>query len=73
MLATITVLKNSFQSVSYVYSGTITKAQGSSIPYVFIDFNELISMANFLSRDDLYRLLYVGLSRASKKVIVFIK
>ena len=66
-------LKNSFQSVSYIYSGTITKAQGSSIPYVFIDFNELVSMANFLSRDDLFRLLYVGLSRASKKVIVFIK
>ena len=66
-------LKSSFQSVSYTYAGTITRLQGGSYPYVFIDFNELISMANFLSRDDLYRLLYVGLSRASKKVIVFIK
>lgn len=66
-------LKNSFQSVSYVYSATTTKLQGSSIPYVFIDLNELVSMSNFLSRDDLYRLLYVALSRASKKVIVFIK
>ena len=66
-------LKSSFQSVSYTYAGTITRLQGGSYPYVFIDFNELVSMANFLSRDDLYRLLYVGLSRASKKVIVFIK
>ena len=66
-------LKSSFQSVSYTYAGTITRLQGGSYPYVFIDFNELVSMANFLSRDDLYRLLYVGLSRASKNVIVFIK
>lgn len=66
-------LKKSFQSVSYVYSATVTKLQGSSIPYVFIDLNELVSMSNFLDRDSLYRLLYVSLSRASKKVIVFIK
>ena len=66
-------LKSSFHSVSYTYAGTITRLQGGSYPYIFIDFNELVSMANFLSRDDLYRLLYVGLSRASKKVIVFIK
>lgn len=66
-------LKNSFQSVSYVYSCTVTKSQGSSIPYVFIDLNELSSLSNFLDNDSLYRLLYVAISRASEKVIFFIK
>lgn len=66
-------LKNTFQSVSYTYASTCTKAQGGSYDYVFLDLNELVSMVNFLDKDDLYRLLYVSLSRASKQVIVFIK
>ena len=66
-------LKNSFQDVIPRYSFSTYKSQGSTIKYVYIDINELSSLSGFLSPDELYRLLFVSISRASDKVVFFIK
>ena len=66
-------LKNSFQDVIPRYSFSVYKSQGSTIKYVYIDINELDSLSRFLTPDELYRLLFVAISRASEKVVFFIK
>ena len=66
-------LKNAFQDVIPRYSFSIYKSQGSTIKYVYIDINELDSLSRFLTPDELYRLLFVAISRASEKVVFFIK
>lgn len=66
-------LKNSFQDVIPRYSFSVYKSQGSTIKYVYIDINELSSLTGFLSPDEIYRLLFVAISRASVKVVFFIK
>ena len=66
-------LKNSFQDVIPRYSFSTYKSQGSTIKYVYIDMNELSSLSGFLSPDEIYRLLFVAISRASDKVVFFIK
>ena len=66
-------LKSAFQDVIPRYSFSVYKSQGSTLKYVYIDINELSSLSGFLSPDELYRLLFVAISRASDKVVFFIK
>lgn len=66
-------LKNSFQDVIPRYAYSIFKSQGSTLKYIYIDINELESLSRFLTPDELYRLLFVAISRASDKVVFFIK
>jgi len=64
--------KEEFQKVSYTYASTIHKSQGSSIDYVFIDLNELLEASRYSNIDDIYRLLYVGITRAKKKIYLYL-
>lgn len=66
-------LKSAFQDVIPRYSYSIFKSQGSTLKYVYIDINELESLSRFLAPDEIYRLLFVAISRASDKVVFFIK
>lgn len=66
-------LKKAFQKVSYKYACTCNKSQGSSVTDVYIDLNELVQAATYLSMDSVTRLLYVSITRAKEKVIFCIK
>lgn len=66
-------LKNTFQDVAYVYAGTTFKAQGSSYSEVFYHLDEVLSMRNILGDENLFRAIYVGISRCKHKLIVLMK
>lgn len=62
-------LSPEFVDISLPYASTTHKAQGSTIPIVFVDAKEIFSSFDAEMRR---RLLYVAVSRASEKVIICI-
>lgn len=66
-------LKNTFQDVSYVYAGTTHKAQGSSYSEVYYYLDEILGMRNIVGEENLFRAIYVGVSRCKHKLILVTK
>ena len=64
--------KYSFASVKYPYASTIHKLQGSTFETIYIDLVEIINSSNHLSSEQLYRLLYVAITRASKELKILL-
>ena len=64
-------LKEFFADVKYTYASTIHKLQGSTYETVYID---LFSLSNnrYLNFDQLYRLVYVAITRAAKDIKILI-
>lgn len=60
-----------FQKAIHIYSCTIHKSQGSSIDDVYIDLEEIFYYSKYCDIDLIYRLLYVGYTRAKKRLILF--
>lgn len=58
-----------FMDISLPYSSTTHKAQGSTIPVVFVDAKDIFSSWDAEMRR---RLLYVAISRAKEKVIIYL-
>jgi ATP-dependent exoDNAse (exonuclease V) alpha subunit len=57
-------LSRTFDDVTYAYSLTVHKAQGSSIDYVFLDTEDLQGCP------DLQKMLYTALTRAKNRVYI---
>lgn len=57
-------LSRTFDDVTYAYSLTVHKAQGSSIDYVFLDTEDMQGCP------DLQKMLYTALTRAKNKVFI---
>lgn len=66
-------MKQTYPSVYYPFSCTITKSQGSSVKEVYIDVEELIEASRRGNLDLIYRLTYVAITRAKERVILYIK
>jgi ATP-dependent exoDNAse (exonuclease V) alpha subunit len=64
-------LKEFFADVKYTFASTIHKLQGSTYETVYID---LFALANnkYIEMDQLYRLVYVAMTRASKDIKILI-
>lgn len=64
-------LKEFFADVKYGFASTIHKLQGSTYETVYID---LLGMANhkYMDYDQLYRLVYVAMTRASRDIKILI-
>jgi hypothetical protein len=60
-------LRDSFSDVQYTFASTIHKLQGSSYKTVYIDLESLLNNRN-ISKDSLFRLVYVAITRAKSKV-----
>lgn len=60
-------LRNAFAKVQYIFASTIHKLQGSTYDIVHIDLASLLNN-NQMSDDLKYRLAYVAVTRARKKV-----
>jgi len=60
-------LRDSFADVQYIFASTIHKSQGSTYNTAYVDLASLIN-SKTLSNDTKYRLAYVAITRASKKV-----
>ena len=60
-------LRDSFSDVQYVFASTIHKLQGSTYETVYIDLALLLDNRN-ISKDFLFRLVYVAITRAKKCV-----
>lgn len=61
-------VKNKYADVSYTYSCTAHKAQGSSYESVFIDLTDFDKP--YYPQDVVYRLLYVAITRSRDKVTI---
>ena len=62
------------RDIDYGFSITSHKSQGSTYDTVFVDINNMIYDRNgrpYTNQDDLLRRLYVGCSRAKKKLILY--
>lgn len=59
-------LDNDWIDLRANYASTVNKAQGSTYENVYIDLHDIARCKN---RNQLFRMLYVAVSRASKKVI----
>jgi ATP-dependent exoDNAse (exonuclease V) alpha subunit len=57
-------LSRTFDDVTYAYSLTVHKAQGSSINYVFLDIEDMQGCP------DLQKMLYTALTRAKIRVYI---
>lgn len=66
-------LKDTFQDVAYTYAGTVYKSQGSSYSEVFYHLDEVLSMRNILGDENLFRAIYVGISRCKHKLVILMK
>lgn len=64
-------LKEFFADVKYTFASTIHKLQGSTYETVYID---LFGMSNhkYMDHNQLYRLVYVAMTRASKDIKILI-
>jgi len=71
MWKTFFELKEFFADVKYTFASTIHKLQGSTYETVYID---LFSLAHnkYINFDQLYRLVYVAMTRASKDIKILI-
>ena len=65
-------LKNMFANVKYKFASTIHKLQGSTYETVYIDLINLEYMER-TNIDDLYRLVYVAMTRASVNIKILIE
>ena len=65
-------IKESFAEVHHLFAGTSHSAQGMSIDEVFIDFTELQKILDMGKLSDLYRILYVAISRCKFKAHIFV-
>lgn len=63
-------LKNKFADVRYTYSTTLYKSQGSTYKAVYINMKGLEAALSYLGIEQVYRLLYVGITRTSDKVFL---
>ena len=63
-------IKDTTLDVNFKEALTIHKSQGSTYETVIIDLNDIRSSLNFLSLDEVTRLLYVAFSRATSRVIL---
>ena len=63
-------LRDSFADVQYIFASTIHKSQGSTYNTAYVDLASLIN-SKTLSNDTKFRLAYVAITRASKKVKIF--
>lgn len=57
-------LSKRFDRISFAYALTTHKAQGSSIEYTFIDYNDLYRC------QDRQKILYTALTRAKQRAFV---
>jgi len=64
-------IKDFFVSVKYSFASTIHKLQGSTYETVYIDLL-FLSRYNKIDNDELYRLIYVAITRASKDIKILI-
>ena len=60
-------LRDSFADVQYVFASTIHKLQGSTYKTVYFDLASLLNNRN-LSKNFIFRLVYVAITRAKSKV-----
>lgn len=60
-------LRDTFSDIQYVFASTIHKLQGSTYETAYIDLSSLIDNRN-ISKDLLFRLVYVAITRAKKCV-----
>ena len=60
-------LRDSFSDIQYSFASTIHKLQGSTYETAYIDLASLLNNRQ-ISRDFLYRLVYVAITRAKKSV-----
>ena len=58
-------LRDSFSDVQYTFASTIHKLQGTTYETVYIDLASLLNNRQ-ISRDFLYRLVYVAITRGKK-------
>jgi ATP-dependent exoDNAse (exonuclease V) alpha subunit len=63
-------LKNAFADIQYVYASTIHKLQGSTYDTTFVDLSMIINSKS-ISDDLKFRLTYVAITRARKKIKIF--
>jgi len=64
-------LKNLFANVKYKFASTIHKLQGSTFETVYIDLFNLNSLER-TNKDDLFRLIYVAMTRASMDIKILV-
>lgn len=62
-------LKDAYANVQYIFASTIHKLQGSTYDTVYIDLS-FMNNCN-ISKDLLYRLIYVAITRARKNIKIF--
>ena len=62
-------IKNQFAEVKHTYSSTIHKLQGSTYNNVYLNLPEIFT--NCRNKEDLFRLVYVAVTRARSNLIVF--
>ena len=62
-------LREEFVLVHHCYALTVFKAQGSSFDEVFVDAKDILTAAG---TDDIFRMMYVAMSRCRHKVHLFI-
>ena len=65
-------LKDVFADVHHVWAGTSHSAQGMSVEEIFIDFTDIQLALDRGGINDMYRLLYVAMSRCRSKVNIYI-
>lgn len=65
-------IKNLFANVKYSHANTFHKLQGGTFKYVGIDIRKLQKNQKntYANLDDIFRLLYVGVTRASDKLFI---
>lgn len=65
-------LKETFADVHHTWAGTSHSAQGMSVDEVFVDFTDIQGILNMGTLNDMYRALYVAMSRCKSKVHIYI-
>lgn len=65
--------KETMSTVSFTFAGTTHRCQGSSYDEIYVDFDEILSYRRYDNDDLIFRLLYVGVTRASKTAIIKMK
>jgi ATP-dependent exoDNAse (exonuclease V) alpha subunit len=63
-------LKSRFANVRYNYASTLHRLQGSTVNNIYLDFSDLHN--EFYDKDTIFRLMYVGITRARENAIILI-
>jgi len=63
-------LKNKYANVRYHYCSTLHRLQGSTLDNVYLDLSDLSNP--YYDKDTVYRLIYVGITRARNDVIILL-